>query len=188
MISDDIIATNTQKVIRYLLLHCGKPCFEREIARGAKISYGSANSVLRQLYKKKLIQKKTEGKMCFYSTDLTNPYIKEVKILNNLLLIEPLIEKLKPYSHKIILYGSWSNGTDAENSDIDIFIISSDEEKVRSIIGKFSYSSTVGNHKIQAVIKSPADFLRRDSRETVFLNEVEKGKILWEREINEDNL
>lgn len=188
MLSKYLIFTNPQKVLRFLLMHSGKLCYEREIARGAKISYGSANYVLNRLYKQGLIQRKSEGRMCYYSIDMSNPYIKELKILNNLLLVEPLIEKLKPCTHKITLYGSWAEGTDTEKSDIDLFIVSSDEDKVKSLINKYSYSNKVGNRKIQAIINTPADLLNRDKREKVFMNQVEQGKIIWEREIDEDNV
>ena len=187
MLSNYIISTNSQNVLKFLLMHSDKSCYEREIARGAKISYGSANDILNQLYKKSLVQRKTEGRMCYYSIDMSNPYIKEFKILNNLLLIEPLIENLKSYAHKIILYGSWAQGTDTENSDIDLFIITSDEDKVRSIIDKYSYSNKIANRKIQAIINTPADLLNTDKKEAVFMKEVKQGKTLWEREINEDN-
>ena len=188
MVHECLISTNAQKVLQFLLMHSGKMCYEREIARGTNISYGSANKVLNQLYKKGLIQRKNEGRMCYYATDISNPYIKEFKILSNLLLIEPLVEKLKPYSHKIVLYGSWAQGADTEASDIDIFIVTSDEDKVKSIINKFSFSQKVADRKIQAVINTPADLLDQDIRENVFRKEVEQGKILWEKEINEDNL
>ena len=127
MFSKHLVFTNPQKVLRFLLVYSGKLCYEREIARGARISYGSANYVLNQFYKQGLVQKKTEGRMCYYSIDISNPYIKEIKILNNLLLIEPLIEKLKSWAHKIILYGSWAQGTDTQESDIDIFVVTSDK-------------------------------------------------------------
>lgn len=188
MLLEDIVFTNQQKVLMYLLLHPGKSCYEREIARATKISYGSANLVLNYLHKKGFLKRATRGRMCFYSIELSNPYIKELKILYNLLSLEPLVEKLKPHMRKIVLYGSWADGTDTENSDIDLFIVTSSEEKVRSVIDKFSYSDKVGDHKIQAVIYSPEDLLKRDEKERVFLSEVEKGNVLWEREINEDNL
>jgi len=187
MVSDYLIFTNPQKVLNFLLMHPGNPCYEREIARSTKISYGSANSVLHQLYKEKLLRKKTEGRMCYYSIDMSNPYIKELKVLNNLLLIEPLIEKLKPHTHKIVLYGSWADGTDTEESDIDLFIISSDEDKVKAFVNKYSYSNKVDNRKIQAIINTPADLLTRDKKDMVFMDQVHQGKILWEKEINEDN-
>lgn len=188
MISELLISTNAQKALKFLLMRPGKNCYEREIARGTKISYGSANRVLNRLYKNGLVQKKVEGRMCYYSVDVTNPYIKQFKILSNLTLLEPVVEKLKPYSRKIILYGSWAEGTDSETSDIDIFIVASDETQVKSIINKFSYSAKIANRKIQAVISTPADLLGQDERQKVFNKEVELGKVLWEKEINENNL
>ena len=187
MFSEYLISTNVQKVLKFFLMHPEKRCYEREIARGAKISYGSANKVLNQLYKKEIIQRKNEGRMCYYAIDMSNPYIKEFKNLNNLLLLEPLVEKLKSYTRKIVLYGSWAKGRDAEDSDIDLFIITSEKDKVRSIISKFSYSKRLATRKIQAVINTPTELLNQDKREKIFMEEVKQGKILWEKEINEDN-
>ncbi len=188
MISEYLISTNAQKVLHFLLMYPGKMCYEREVARGAKISYGSANKVLNQLYMEGLIQRRKEGRMCYYAIDTSNPDIKELKVLSNLLLIEPLVEKLKPYSHRIVLYGSWAQGTDTETSDIDLFIITSDGDKVKSIVNKFSSSPKIANRKIQAVITTAADLLDQDEREKVFRKELEQGKVLWEKDINEDNL
>jgi len=188
MIFNYFISTNAQKVLRFFLLHPGKSCYEREIARGTKISYGSANYVLNKLYKDGILKKRNEGGMCYYTIDMLNPYIKEVKILNNLLTIEPLIEALKPNSRKIVLYGSWAVGQDTEESDIDLFIVTSEAEKVRTVIDKFSYSKKMAGKKIQAVIYSPEDLLKQDERDKVYMEQVEQGKVLWEREINEDNI
>jgi len=188
MIPEYIVSTNMQKALKFLMLHPGKMCYEREIARGAKISYGSANRILNQLYKNKILQRKKEGRMCYYAVDMTNPYLKEFKILCNMLLIEPLIEKLKPYTRKVVLYGSWARGLDEETSDIDLFIVTSNKEKIRSIIDRYSRSSKLGHREIQAVINTPAELLSQDKREKVFREELEGGRVLWEMEINEDNL
>jgi len=126
--------------------------------------------------------------MYFYSVDKTNPYLREFKILANLLLIEPLVEKLKGLSHKIILFGSWAEGSDNEDSDIDLFIVSSEKEKVLSVVNKFSYSARLYNRKVQSIINAPEDLLKKSKEEKVFHEQVEKGKVLWEREINDDIL
>jgi len=188
MLSKYLIATNAQRVLRFLLMHSGGLCYEREIARRAKISYGSANYILNQLYKKSILQRKTEGRMCYYSIDASNPYIKAFKILNNLLLVEPLIENLKPHARKVVLYGSWVSGTDSEESDIDLFIVTTDKDRVKAIIDKYSYPNETAQKKIQAVIYTPTDLLMKNKREKVFMNQIEQGKLLWEKEIDENNL
>jgi len=126
--------------------------------------------------------------MFFYSVDKANPYLREFKVLTNLLLIEPLVEKLKGLSHKIVLFGSWAEGSDNENSDIDLFIVSSEKEKVLSVVNKFSYSAKLYNRKVQPIINAPEELLKKGEEERVFLEQVEKGKVLWEREINDDIL
>lgn len=185
MVSKYMIATNAQKVISFSLTNPNKPYFERDIARKTGISFGSANKLLNQLKKDGILQRKAEGRMNYYSIDISNPYTKEIKILNNLLLVEPLIDKIKPIAYKIVLFGSWASGTDNENSDIDLFIVSSKSSDVLAITDKFSEKI---NKKIQAILKTPAEMMSTDAKNDVFMKQVEQGKIMWEKETNEDNL
>ena len=188
MISPYLISTNYQKILKFFVLHPGQSFYEREVAKKAGLSPSSTHYGLVRLHRGGLISRKQNGRMCFYSIDKSSPYLKEFKVLANLLLIEPLVERLKGLSHKIVLFGSWAEGADTEDSDIDLFIVSSEREKVLSVVNKFSYSAKLGNRKIQPIVRRPEDLLKRDKRDKVFLEQVEKGKILWEREINEDIL
>lgn len=188
MISPYLISTNYQKILRFFVLYPGQSFYEREVARKTGLSPSSVHYCLSHLYRAKLINCKQNGRMCFYSIDEGNPYLREFKVLANILLIEPLIEKLKKLTHKIILFGSWAEGSDTEDSDIDLFIISSEKEKVLSIVDNFSYSTKLGNRKIQPIISQPEELLKKDRKNKLFLEQVEKGKVLWEREINEDIL
>lgn len=187
MINKSLISSNEQKVLSFLLLNHNKSCYEREIARGSKISYGSANKILNELYKKGVVERKTEGRMNHYTVNLSNPYIQEFKILTNMLLLEPMIEKLKQHTHKIVLFGSFAKGEDTQGSDIDLFIITSKKDVVRSIINKLSRSAKVVHRKIQAIIESPADLIKKGDSEKIFMEQVNQGKILWERNIEDDN-
>ena len=154
----------------------------------AGLSPSSTHYVLARLYRAGVINRKQNGRMYFYSVDKTNPYLKEFKVLTNLLLIEPLVEKLKGLSRKIVLFGSWAQGSDNGDSDIDLFIVSSEREKVLSVVNKFSYSAKFYNRKVQPIINAPEDLMKRGKEERVFLEQVENGKVLWEREINDDIL
>lgn len=186
MTTEFLISSNAQKILNFLLLNHNKPCYERQIARGAKISYGSANKVLNDLYRKGVVNKTTEGRMNYYTANFANPYIREFKILTNMLLLEPIVDKLKEHTNKIMLFGSCARGEDTLESDIDLFIVTSEKDKTRSIINKFSHSAKAANRKIQAVIESPADLMKKSEREKVFMDQVNQGKILWERGINDD--
>ena len=179
-----VIATNAQKILSYILSHPHQPFHERDIARKAGVSYGSANGVLNLLQKDGILLKKGAGRMCYYSVDLSNAYVKELKILNNLLILEPMAEKLIRYAFKIAVFGSWAAGSDTENSDIDVFILTSKEKIVKDVVEK--YSNTIGK-KIQAVIKTPEEMLNLNSRDKVLMKQIGLGKVLFEREIENDN-
>ncbi len=188
MINPYLISTNHQKILSFFVFHPGMSFFEREIARKTGLSPSSTHHVLARLYQAGVITRKQNGRMYFYSVDKANPYLKEFKILANLLLIEPLVEKLKGLCHRIVLFGSWAEGSDNEDSDIDLFIVSSEKEKVLSVVNKFSYSAKLYNRKVQPIINAPEELLKRGEEERVFFEQIEKGKVLLEREINDDIL
>jgi len=185
MITKHIISTNAHKVLSFLLAHPEKSFYERDIARKTGISYGSANAVLNSLYKDDVLQKTNTGKMSYYLIKTTSPFIKELKVLNNLLMLEPLIEKLKTCTHKVVLFGSWVLGSDSENSDIDILIVTSQESNVRKLVD--SFSEKLGKN-IQAIIKKPADLINTNKRDSIFVNQLDKGKVLWEKEIDDSDI
>jgi predicted nucleotidyltransferase len=93
--------------------------------------------------------------MIFYSANMSNPEIKEFKVYINVLELNPLIQKIKDHSDKIILYGSCAEGTDAEKSDIDLFILTGEKEKVMNEIRKFKI-----DRKIVPVIMDSMEFIR----------------------------
>lgn len=187
MFNKYIISTNTQKILKFLLAMANEFCYEREVARDTGISYGSANNILNKLYNDGFLERQIKGKMKYYNIKLQNPYIHELKILVNILSLEQLIEELKPHSQKVVLFGSYALGEDTKESDIDLFIVSSNEKDIRAIINKYNLSKKKISKTIQAIIVSPLDLLSK-KEDKVFMQEVNKGKILWQRGINEDYL
>ena len=113
---------------------------------------------------------------------------KQYKIVCNLLLIEPLLADLKSCTRKVVLYGSFANGEDGQNSDIDLYIVSAKKDAAESVIKKYSRSKKLSGKKIQTVIDTPVDLLTNDTRNQVFMDQVLRGNVLWEKPINEDNL
>ena len=185
MLNSHIITTVNQKVLSLLAKFSDQEFYERQIARKIGISYGSANRALNELYSTGAIKRRREGKMYFYSVDTSNATIIEFKKLVNTTLIESLIERLKDISSRIVLYGSCAQGTDTSQSDLDLFIVSDDRERIVEAIGNFSFPQGFENIHIQSVIKSPAELLEAGESEQAFLEEVERGIVLWERVANE---
>ena len=176
--------TNSQKVVNFLAKNAGKSFYVREIARRLKLNPSSVYVVLTQLKRNNIVKKEVRGKMCFYTLDDSSYQIKEIKVLSVFLYIEKLVERLKPVVDKIVLFGSCADGSYSKESDIDIFIESNKEKEVRKIIDDFM-RKTKEEKNIQAIIRNSKEML--EQRDSVFLKEVKKGKVLFEREINEES-
>ncbi len=185
MLNSHIIGTVNQKILSLLAKFSDKEFYERQIARKIGIAYGSANRALNDLYSTGAVKRRQEGKMYFYSVDLSNAAITELKKLINIMLIEPLVEELKNISSRIVLYGSCAQGTDTSQSDLDLFIVSNDKERVTEAIGNFRLPQGFEDIHIQSVIKSPVELLEAGESDQAFLEEVERGIVLWERAANE---
>ena len=118
---------------------------------------------------------KKKGRMLFYAVDIENPLIRSLKITENISLLKLLIGQIKKISQKIILFGSFANGTNIEGSDIDLFVLSDQQKSVRKIIEESSLAE-----KIQLIIKKPIDFIGFNEKNPLFYQEIGKGFILWE--------
>lgn len=170
-----LTVTSHQKVLSFLLNYPSRFYMEKEIARATKVSKSAVNEALKELAKDKLILQEKKGRMSFYSVDLNDPVIRRLKSTENVSLLRPLVEQLKKGSQKIILFGSFAEGTNVEDSDIDLFVLSDQPEDVQGIIQKSPLTE-----KIQLVIKKPSEFISLDKKKPLFYQEIERGIILWE--------
>jgi len=188
MFSPYIIFTVNQKVLSLLAKFWDKEFYERQIARKLGIGYGSANGALNELYSAGVLRRRQEGKMYFYSVDHFSPIVIEFKKLVNLLLIEPLIEELMKASSRVILYGSCAQGTDTSESDVDLFVVSNNKDKVLEAINNFKFPRGFGDIRIQAIVKTPVELLETRGSDQAFVEEVERGTILWEKVASESRV
>ena len=170
-----LTATSHQKVLSFLLNHPSRSYMEKEIVKATKVSKSAVNEALKELAKDKFVLQEKKGRMSFYSVDLNDPIIRRLKSTENVSLLKPLIEQLKKISQKIILFGSLAEGTNVEESDIDLFILSNRSDSVQKVIQK---SPLV--ERIQPVIKKPSEFIGFDKKKPLFYQEIERGIILWE--------
>jgi len=188
MLQSHLIATVKQKVLSLLVKFSNQEFYEREVARKLGIATGSANRALNELFSSGVVWRRREGKMYFYSIDSSNAVLIEFKKMVNLMLIEPLVEELKKISSRIILYGSCALGTDDSESDLDLFIVSNSKEDVSNVISTFNFPRGFENIHIQSVIKTPIELLEGGESERTFMEEVERGIVLWEKVVSESRV
>jgi len=188
MLQSHLIATVNQKVLSLLAKFSGQEFYEREVARKLGISYGSANRALNELYSTGAVTRRREGKMYFYSIDSSTAAVIEFKKIINLMLIELLVEELKKMSNRIVLYGSCALGTDTSESDLDLFVVSNRKEDVSNVISNFKFPRGYENIHIQSVIRTPVELLEVGESERTFIEEVDRGVVLWEMVASESRV
>lgn len=168
-------ATNSLKVLSYLAQHPGKEFLNSEIQKATLASRAGVYFTLKELVRQGLVSQERRGKVIFYRIVYDDAAIKQFKILKNVFSLRPIVAKLKPFSRKIVLYGSYSRGENDSTSDIDLFILSKDPEATKDAV-----SSIKTKQKIQAVIKTASELASFKESEKVFMQEVERGIVLRE--------
>ncbi len=168
-------ATNSLKVLSYLAQDPSKEFLVSEIQKATLASRAGVYFALKELMSQGLVSQERRGKVIFYRIVYDDAAIKQFKILKNVFSLRPIVAKLKPFSRKIVLYGSYSRGENDSTSDIDLFILSKDPEATKEAV-----SSIKTKQKIQAVIKTASELASFKENEKVFMQEVERGIVLWE--------
>lgn len=122
-----ITKDNNLKVMGLFFRHPYKPFHIREIARLTKLSSTGVIKIIKKLKKEKLLISK-KGKVV---DEITPNFDAKFLVLKRLYNIHSLydsglvdyIKKFYEFPKAIILFGSYSNGTDTEKSDIDLAVI-----------------------------------------------------------------
>lgn len=175
MLNEILYSTSVQKVLSFLLVRPEERFYDREVSRLTKVGRAATNYSLRTLIDTDLVAREKRGRMYFYYVSLDDPIVRQLKIVQNLIYLRPLVEKLKEVSLKIVLYGSSAIGTNHAESDIDLFVISREPEKAKNLI----YKSPL-KEKLQYVVNNPQDFTKLKKKNPVFHKQASGGIILYE--------
>ncbi|MBU1853154.1 MAG: nucleotidyltransferase domain-containing protein [Candidatus Omnitrophica bacterium] len=168
------LTRSEQIILRYFATHSDATLYESEIAKRTKISVGSANQSLKGLFKKDMVSLEKRGNMNFYSLNLDNPLVRQFKITQTISELNGLINKLKSLSKRVILFGSCAEGLDTENSDVDLAIVSQEEQEVRKLIKQQKMT-----REIQALIFNSKDVMALPDKDKPLYERIQKGIILW---------
>lgn len=171
--------TSQQRILAFLSENAGEEFQEKKISQKTDVKKSAVNLALHSLTKLGLINCRKIGRSSLYNADINNNLIREIKILLSILMLEPLVKKLKSESIKIILFGSFANGMNKKDSDIDLFVLTNNPVFIRKTLNDSALAE-----KIQIITKTPAEILKINKKKPLLFEEIEKGRVLWE--INED--
>lgn len=106
----------------------------KEIQERVEYSYERVNSALKSLSEKKIVIEKQKGKTLVYSLDLHNLYAeigfgsysldREIDFIKKHKTVYKAIQEVEnhPFSWSVILFGSYSKGTETKQSDVDLIV------------------------------------------------------------------
>lgn len=168
-----LFATNAQKVLYYFLEHPKEQIYDREVSRQTGASRAGANFALRKLAEAGLLSKEKKGRMVFYALQEQSSLIRQIKILQNIILLNPLLLTIQDQVIAVILFGSSAKGENLEESDVDLLILTRDKKTIEKKIYKY-----IVPLKLQPVIHTPQEWANIEKENKVFANKVAQGIVL----------
>ena len=130
----------------------------KEIRKRVEYSYERVNSALKYLAEKKIVVEKQSGKTLIYSLDVNNLYAesmgfnaytleREIEFIKKHRVIYRAIQEIEnnPYIWSIVLFGSYSKGTETKQSDIDIIVtcIPSKQKEIETFVKSLKYKYNI---------------------------------------------
>ena len=117
--------------------------------------------------------------MLMYRLNLKEPTVKQLKIAINTFQLKKLVDQLKSYSRRVVLFGSCSQGTDTKDSDVDLLIVAVEKEPVGKLLSDFNRKN---DRKVAPIVVDMNEFIRLKNEDKPLYENIERGIILWEAE------
>jgi len=148
-----------------------------EVSTKLNLSKGFISEFLSILFKNKILYKK-DG---YHPTN--SSLTRAIKILININKIK--ITKIKkPFIKGIGLFGSWANGTNMDNSDLDIYIKTDEypDEKELAILSK--KLREMSDSDVQLLVLTPNKIRQIKKDKPFYSNLVNNSIVLWGKHID----
>lgn len=163
------------KIISFISNQPGEVFSAHEISRVTKSSKGATNQILRLLLELDILSRERKGNLFLYRLNADSFVLRQFKIFENLLGLRGLVKEIQKYCYEIVLFGSCAEGSNAKESDIDLFIITEYKKEVRRIVAKYKTVDV----KYQAIIQDPLESVSSKKEDSVFHGQIKRGITIW---------
>ena len=171
----NILETPTFETLIFLGRHYRDSYYVRELAKVLTISTGAASGQLRALEESGLVTNEKKGRTLLFRAKISHPIVREAKIFATLLELSPLIVAGQRGIVRMILFGSCAVGEDTFESDIDLYIETTDRPATKALI---SYAESVVSRKISPIIVSPDGAVKIRTSDRPLFERIQGGKLL----------
>lgn len=158
-----------------------KEYYIREVEKLIEVSSRTALVTLAKLEKKGILESKIKGKIKAYSIKksvisrefflLTEQY-KRIAFLEKNHLVKEVLEKADGYMQGIaIIFGSYAKGIQKDDSDIDLLIVGTfDEKKIKETGNKYGLDINIKSYTM--------NLFEKEIREDILLKEITENHII----------
>ncbi len=176
------ITENTLRVLSLFTNDFNSTYYIREVEMLLKISPRTAQLSLENLEGKGIIESKMRGKIKSYklqNNDSAKNYLvlveryKLLTFMSTQLIVKEIIEKITPHIQGIgVIFGSYVKGLEKKNSDLDIFVAGSyDDKEIEKISRMFGVEINVKCY--------PLKLFEKKINQDILLNEILKNHIVF---------
>ncbi len=149
-------------------------CYQRELAQRAGVSPSSASRILAMFAREGLVRVEKKGNLRLYRPNRDHPLVRQFRVFEVILDLQPLLQKLAPHAERILLFGSAAQGLDDEESDIDLFVQSPEPERVRGICA----GARVSGRDVRVVAMDRVEWAELRERQPLFYDKIRHGVVL----------
>lgn len=121
------LTKSAEEVLAFFFRHPTREVHIRGLSEAADVPYSSARNALAALEDEELVERREESKMTFYAANRDDGRFRRRKRLHNLRalfesgVIDVLEDAFRPDA--VVLFGSYLQGADREDSDVDAAIV-----------------------------------------------------------------
>lgn len=172
----------TPKLLEILYFFASNPLGEfhvREVARRTVVSLGAVSQIVGRLHTHGLLVREKRGRMLFYKLNMESAVVRQFKVLFNVFSLDGLVRETKDKCVRIVLFGSCADGTDVKDSDVDLFVLTSNVGVIRDKIS--GYEKKIGR-RISAIVVDSRGLAKMKKDDRPLYDRISKGILLWERE------
>jgi predicted nucleotidyltransferase len=179
---ESLFANNVLEVLAALFLSQEEAIHQSKIVALSKLRIIQVQRALQRLHHVGLIEEFKQGNMVYYKLQQDHPLFPELKniLYKTVLIAEPFKKAFKSVIAKIsvaFIYGSFGNGSESVDSDIDVFIVG--EIGLKEVSKLLSPISKQIKREINPVVYSRSEFIKQIKAGGHFVTTVIHSKKLW---------
>lgn len=179
------------KILNFLIKDLNKEYSIKEISEELKRPYVKIHNSIKRLSTKDIVKEEIKGKshycslnykeniaiVCFISSLRAKEFLEKNKKIG--LIIKNIIDEIKFPDYTLVLFGSFAKGNSTKNSDLDIAIITSEENKKQAerIINSIKRISSLKIHSLEFYYNDFIEMLK--SKDNNVGKEIAKNHIIF---------